>query len=378
MSANKKPALRLVLMAVAVGVVLLAGGWLLTLHEPRRLLTLEQSEPLPPSVRFVLHSLTGGRAAAPKPTHPLASLLRGRIVDISFSPDGKRLAVAELAESHIGFALKVLDSSTGYPMHTLTNVFHFDGKVLFGADGTQLVCPHSHSGRVAYLEPSTGRELRVLNAAADASYGRWVDFAMSRDGKRLATAYGPVKVWDAVSGELLLSLKGTNCLCVAISPDGSLVAAASQNGIVLWNGRTGEVLSMLEGSSAYQFIESMEFTDDEKRLVAVEGFNVPSGGVLMWDIPSGKRQSPALKGYNGNGRSSGLAVSPDGKQIALESQGKIKIWDIETGEVALTLRGYGGRIKRLRFSPDGTRLAAVAFADRGADVWDVSARMSNK
>lgn len=379
MSANKKRALGYVLLAAGVGVVLLAGGWLMTLHEPKRLVTLQQPEPLHPWVRFLLTTLIGGRGAADSSAIQIRNFLGGRIVDVSFSPDGKRLAMAGFTESN-RFALKVLDSSTGYPLHTLTTGYLFDGKVSFSADGTQLICPGSVSDRVAVFEISTGRELRALIARADWSYGRWVDFAMSRDGKRLATAYGPVKVWDVVSGEELLTLKQkeTNCLSVAINSDGSLVAAASQSGIILWNGRTGEELSTLEGSSAYHFIESMEFTADEKRLVAVEGFSVRSAGVLMWDIPSGKRRLPALKGYDGSGRSSSLALSPDGKQIALESQGKIKIWDIETGEVALTLSGYGARVKRLRFSPDGTRLAAVAFGDRGADIWDVSTRTSKK
>ena len=379
MSTNKKRALRDVLLAVAVGVVLLAGGWLMALHEPRRLVALQQPETLHPWVRFVLSALIGGRGTTDSSAIQIRHIFGGRIVDVSFSPDGKRLAMAVFTESN-GFALKVLDSSTGYQLHTLPNVYRFDGKVSFSADGTQLICPGSQPGQVAFNEISTGRELKVLSAMADAAYGRWVDFAISLDGKRLATAYGPVKVWDAVSGEEVLTLKEreANCLSVAINSDGSLVAAASQSGIILWNGRTGEELSTLEGSSAYHFIESMEFTADEKRLVAIEGFGVRSAGVLMWDIPSGKRRSPALKGYDGSGRSSGLALSPDGKQIALESQGKIRIWDIETGEVALTLRGYGGQVKRLRFSPDGTRLAAVSFGDKGADIWDVSARLHNK
>ena len=57
--------------------------------------------------------------------------------------------------------------------------------------------------------------------------------AFSPDGKRLASASGDqtVKVWDAMSGQEMLTLKGhTNWVRgVAFSPDGKRVASASED-----------------------------------------------------------------------------------------------------------------------------------------------------
>jgi len=66
--------------------------------------------------------------------------------------------------------------------------------------------------------------------------------AFSPDGRRIATASfdQTVKVWDTVSGQETLTLKGHTffVLDVAFSPDGRLIASASFDTTVkLWDAR---------------------------------------------------------------------------------------------------------------------------------------------
>src|SRR5262249_26004584 len=107
--------------------------------------------------------------------------------------------------------------------------------------------------------------------------------AFSPDGKRLASASGnhTVKVWDAQTGQELLTLKGHAGLQgtpvgVAYSPDGKRLASVSGDKTVkIWDAQTGQELLSLKGGG---FINSVAFSPNGHWLASD-----PGGTVTIWD-----------------------------------------------------------------------------------------------
>jgi eukaryotic-like serine/threonine-protein kinase len=65
-----------------------------------------------------------------------------------------------------------------------------------------------------------------------------------------------------------------------------------------------------------------------------------------------------------------LAYSPNGKSLATgDVRGYVRLFDVTTGEPLIEMKEHTGRVEFLRFSPDGTHLAAASPEDGRVVVW---------
>jgi WD40 repeat protein len=89
----------------------------------------------------------------------------------------------------------------------------------------------------------------------------------------------------------------------------------------------------------------------------------------VWDAQTGQ-ELLALKGHSGF--VSSVVYSPDGKRLATASTDKtVKVWYAETGQELLTVEGHSEYPNGVAFSADGHRLAGGS-ADGTVKIWDAT------
>ena len=132
-------------------------------------------------------------------------------------------------------------------------------------------------------------------------------------------------------------------------------------------------------------ISELMFTPDGATLVSVSHDKT----IRLWDVETGDLIK-TLRGYIGDGPEGRLfagALSPDGKILAVggflgkpggdpENTGQIRLFNLETEEQIGTLKGHENVIFALAFSTDGTWLASGS-GDKITAVWDIVPLLEN-
>jgi WD40 repeat protein len=299
----------------------------------------------------------------------------GPVNSICFSPDGQRLAtgsgVWDAQERRpVSGEVKVWNARTGQQLLTLQGHKGFVTSVCFSPDGQRLATG-STDNTAKVWDVRTWKELLTLQGHVS-----WVrGVAFSPDGKRLATGsggydqqqkqlFGEVKVWDARTGQQLLTLKGhtNDVTSVCFSPGGQALAAGSHgNTAKVWDTRTGQELLTLQGHKG--FVTSVCFSPDGQRLATGGSADKTA---KVWDTRTGQLLA-TLEGHTGEVLS--VCFSPDGQRLTTgSSDNTAKVWDARTGQQLLTLKGHPSSVNSVAFSPDGQRLAI------GSGIWDKEQR----
>jgi WD40 repeat protein len=170
-----------------------------------------------------------------------------------------------------------------------------------------------------------------------------------------------------------LRADGLNVLSLAFSPDGTRLAAGTdQASVHLWEARG----SARPDGSAWpaasrrlaehrEWVNALMFSPDGSRLAAATG----SGEVWISDVASGE----VLYRLTGHvDRARAVAYSPDGRWLASGgADGIIRLWDPATGTEAGALRGHTEQVWSVAFDEDGVLL--VSGGDDGTTrLWDVT------
>lgn len=245
---------------------------------------------------------------------------------IAFSPDGKRLVTKST-----DLTIKVWDADTGKELLNIPNQFNYDAsanRVLFSPDG-QRIASSGSKGSLKVWDAATGKELLSIPALNELYVLKSVRF--SPDGQRIATTNLPPKLWDAVTGQLLLTFgQPTGFLLndLAFSPDGKRLAIARSDGIAqVFDTATGQELLTLSGHTSAIF--SIAFSPDGTRLATGSA----DGTTKVWNVSvERQRNEQPLTLYDATGRS--VAFSPDGKRLVTAgADGALRVYALPLDDI---------------------------------------------
>ncbi len=303
--------------------------------------------------------------------------------DISFSPDGRTVAVAS---SDAGWgSIHFYDVVTGEHLRTIEDertaerndslnlqglttihlgIYGGVGSLFFRPDGRTLASGHS-DGNIRIWSVNTGELLQTW--AAHVSGIENISF--HPDGKTLATSGsldGTLRIWDADAGELLHTLTGHTGWIHSLSfrPDGKTLASTSHDETIrIWDATTGEHLHTLTGHT--DAVYSVSFHPNGKTIASVS----EDATLRIWDATTGAYLRTLTRH---TGWVESVSFSPDGKTLASGSRDEtVHIYDAQTSELLHTLTGHTGYVSSVAFRPDGQVLASGS-ADHSIRFWDAT------
>ncbi|MEV0708363.1 TIR domain-containing protein [Nocardia aurea] len=285
---------------------------------------------------------------------------RGRVSNVGFAPDGRRIATAGADGT-----VRVWDADTGSPIgEPIAAHDNAATSVAFSADGRR-IASGGDDGTVCIWDTDSGNP---IGATISGHKGAVPSVAFSPSGRLVVSggADGTVRIWDSQTGtprgEPMTGHEDW-VFYVAFSPDGQrIISGGGRKGTLrVWD---ADIRSAEQGT-----VRSLAYTPDGNRYVS----GGADGTLQLWDAHSSAPVGEPVKGHSGEVRS--VASSPDGRFASAGSDGTVQLWAADPlRPIGTGMTGHRGRVLGVAFSPDGRSIAS-AGQDGSIRLWDADTRM---
>jgi WD40 repeat protein len=231
--------------------------------------------------------------------------------DGTFSPDGKVLAInvhcqwesagKEKEGAEDRWALVVLGLDTGKEIWQVPEVPIRTTPLSFSPDGKRLALDLGEK-ELAVYETATGKLVKRLPRSTEEENAKVGGLALGADGRTLAVGLDGlgVVVWDVDAGKRLRTftpppnplpiLLHFRDLRVALAPDGKRVATVTRQRLWLWDVATGEAIPGATGHDGP--VTHLLFSADGRELLSAERWESRfTAELLRWDTQTWKRRA---------------------------------------------------------------------------------------
>lgn len=296
--------------------------------------------------------------------------------DIEYSPDGRYIAVS-------AGPIHLFDSATGY----LLKKFQYaalssesSASLSFSPDGKRIAAGGYYCPNISIWDVSTGSLVTSFEAHSDTTGQVVFTVKYSPDGSRIAS-YGydkKIKVWDASTFSLLLTIDEPSGRNLSFSPDGTQLT----NGSKTWSVADGTLLQSFEhGGQSQQ-------SPDGKIVATIEGDHPSNISINLWDASSNSLigSIPVNMGIYS------LEFSKDSSKIAASTlipatetepnKTVIKIWNVSDMSLYREFFAHYSLYCSLAFSPDGKKLTSSSIYMQSNEfnikMWNLEGSISSK